>query len=992
MLDTAPFLEGLNNEQAAAVQHGNGPLMIIAGAGTGKTQVITRRIAWLIATEAAKSDEILALTFTEKAANEMEERVDRLLPLGYLDLNISTFHAFCEKVLHAHGMHIGLPEDFKVLTEVEAWLLMRRHLKRFQLDYFKPRGNPTKFIKAMLTHFSRAKDEGITPEAYQAFVEDLIAKKSGGSPEVFAGMQDEDKLELQKWQELAGAYATYEKILLEQGMIDFGGLLLYVKQLFTERPNVLAEYRKKFVHVIVDEFQDTNTIQYDIVKLLASPRNNITIVGDDDQAIYRFRGAALANILQFRSDFPDTARVVLTQNYRSGQKVLDASYGLIVNNNPHRLEASEGISKQLQSNVEHEGFVHHIHAKTLEEEIEAVVQEMTTRVVAGDATWQDFALLSRSNDATEPFLEAFDRNGIPFRFVALSGLYSKPIILDALAWMRAVSDPHNGTALYRVLAHPKLGLAEKDLMELLHFSRKKGYGLHTAMRKAMESTALSMEAKTRVMDLEQLLHGLREKVTRRPVTEMFVRIIKETGLMDELQDLPEPEQEEIFGYLDAFMNRLKRYVVANPDHKELRHFLEEFDAEREAGEGGSLRQDDEEGPDVVSVLTVHAAKGLEFRYVFVVNLIEQRFPSTSRSEALPLPPGLARAVKELDDHVAEERRLFYVAMTRAKEGLFLMSAEDYGGTRARKPSRFLKEIGFDAGEKKVGKTERKKKPAGEELSAPAVNGLRASNLERSPYKLPKRFSFSQIAAFDACPQQYKYAHILKVPTLGRFQLSFGHSMHGVLDKFMRRILDQQTAQQVDLFGAKQAKIELPALAEVLRNYEEKFIDEWYESEEQRDEYKELGRKSLMQIYADTERELPKPRYLEQDFTLKIQDILMKGRIDRIDEVEGGYEIIDYKTGTPKTTLDTAAKRQLIIYALAAEECFEPPLNVVRVTYHYLTDNSKVSFTPSQKEKDAVKQLIIDCVARMRESDFTATPDVMTCKYCDFKEICPFAKT
>src|SRR5690606_19837428 len=196
----------LNPEQQAAVTHGEGPLMIVAGAGTGKTTVITKRIAWLISTEKAKCPEILALTFTEKAATEMEERVDRLLPIGYLDLHISTFHAFCERVLRSHGFHIGVPDNFTLYTEVDCWLLMHRNLKRFSLDYFRPRGNPTKFFRELLKHFSRAKDEGITPEAYLAHVEQLTAEKSGGAPEAFAALQDEEKLELKKWQELANAY------------------------------------------------------------------------------------------------------------------------------------------------------------------------------------------------------------------------------------------------------------------------------------------------------------------------------------------------------------------------------------------------------------------------------------------------------------------------------------------------------------------------------------------------------------------------------------------------------------------------------------------------------------------------------------------------------------------------------------------------------------------------------------------------------------------
>ena len=779
------LLTDLNPAQKEAVIHDTGPLMIIAGAGTGKTTVITRRIAWLIGQGKATPESILALTFTDKAAGEMEERVDRLLPMGYVDVQISTFHSFCEKILRAQAMHIGLAPDFTLLTETDAWLLMRRNLDRFNLEYFRPRGSPSKFLKSMLQHFSRCKDEGIFPAQYSARVEEMWTEKAGGAPEAFAAMSDEDKLELKKWRELAGAYAMYEQLLVEKSSIDFGGLLLYVLELFQKRPNVLREYREKFSHVIVDEFQDTNSIQYKIVKLLAEPKRNITIVGDDDQAIYKFRGAALANILQFRSDYPETARVVLTDNYRSGKNVLDTAYKLISQNNPHRLEVTEGISKALAGHHEHEGFVTHIHAETLDDEVAAAVEQIVSKVEKGEAAWGDFCILARSNDSVEPFLESFERFGIPYRFAALSGLYAKPVILDTLAFMRAALDPLNSPALYRIVTHPRLGLTERDTLELMAYVRRKAVTMYDAIRRVSEAVGVSMEGRGRLMDIVALLDRLGRETKRKSATEFFVETLKQSGLLADIKFLDEPAQQEIFRHLEGFLARLKRYVEANPDRKQIRDFLEEFDAEREAGEEGGLKGDAEAGPDVVQVMTVHAAKGLEFRYVFIVNLVEQRFPSVSRSEALPLPPGLVQSVPELDDHVAEERRLFYVAMTRAKEGLYLLSAENYGGTRTRKPSRFLVELGFvEAKEKPKGKKEK-----GEIGSEKKVKATKGSDLIRE--YIPKQISFSQIAAFSTCPSQYRYAHILRIPTFGRHQLSFGQSMHGTLQRYLEVLVMRQ---------------------------------------------------------------------------------------------------------------------------------------------------------------------------------------------------------
>lgn len=975
------LLKDLNPEQQAAVLHGEGPLMIVAGAGTGKTTVITRRIAWLIDQKKARPEEILALTFTEKAATEMEERVDRLLPIGYIDLSISTFHAFCEKVLRSHGVHIGLPQDFKIATEVDAWLLMRRNLDRFDLDYFRPRGNPSKFLRSMLQHFSRAKDEGITPEQYTQWVEDFIAQKSGGAPEAFAAMNDEDKLEIKKWQELAKAYATYEQLLVEKSMLDFGSLLAYVLRLFEERPNVLKEYREKYKYIVVDEFQDTNTIQYRLVKLLAEPRRNITVVGDDDQAIYKFRGAALANILSFRQDFNDAVKVVLTSNYRSGKAILDGAYRLIQQNNPHRLESTEGLSKALKSHKEGEGFVKHVHCQTIEDEVEMTVRGIVELQKKHQGSWNEFCILVRANDATEPFLEALERAGVPYRFVAMSGLYTQPIIMDTLAFMRLAQLPHNSPAAYRVVSHPRLGISEADLAELMMYVRRKGVSIVDAMQRSTEAIGVSLEGRGRMLELLQMIADMRNHAKRVPVTELFIYILKRSGLLGDVSTLPEVEQQEVFRHLEGFLSRLKRFSAANED-KSLSSFLDEFDAEREAGEAGSLKDDPEEGPDVVNIMTIHGAKGLEFRYVFVVNLIEQRFPSVSRSEALPLPPGLVQGIPELDDHVAEERRLFYVAMTRAKEGLYLMSAEDYGGTRKRKVSRFLTELGFMTEPVSLGTRET--------LDLPEKPSRATEQLLHS---VPERISFSQVAAFTTCPMQYKYAHILKVPTFGRHSLSFGKTMHNTLQKFLEQLQNRQNATQTSLFGDPAAPVSpIPSLKELLDIYDQSFIDEWYASNEEREEYRQQGKESLKIFHHQVVEKTPKVYGLEQGFTLKIGDVLVKGRIDRIDETDdGGLEIIDYKTGNPKSRLEWDDKRQLVLYALAVEQCFPQPKPVRKLTYYYLTTNEAISFEPTDKDREKLRDQVTDTMERIAKSDFAPDPDPIKCKYCDFKDICPAAK-
>ncbi|MBI4653186.1 UvrD-helicase domain-containing protein [Candidatus Kuenenbacteria bacterium] len=370
------LLNNLNEEQKNAVIYKNGPLLIIAGAGTGKTTVITTRIAWLILFNQIKSEEILALTFTDKAAEEMEERVDRLLPYGYVDLWISTFHSFAERILKQHAIDIGLPDNFKLLNQTGQNFLIRRNFDRFNLDYYRPLGNPTKFIQAMIKHFSRAKDEEIWPEDYLEYVEglkdNLDNSLSGGVKITNSKLQIPNKFKIQnsklvvsevepfrilnsdnfekklnqeitsqeisRLEEIADAYHIYQQLLLENSALDFGDLINYTLKLFRTRPQILEKYRKQFKYILVDEFQDTNWAQYELIKLLGAPKNNITVSFDDDQSIYKFRGASISNVMQFKKDYPKAEQVVLIKNYRSKQNILDLAYDFIQKNNPNRLE------------------------------------------------------------------------------------------------------------------------------------------------------------------------------------------------------------------------------------------------------------------------------------------------------------------------------------------------------------------------------------------------------------------------------------------------------------------------------------------------------------------------------------------------------------------------------------------------------------------------------------------------------------------------------
>lgn len=959
------LLEGLNDEQLAAVTHDGGPLLIVAGAGTGKTTVVSKRIAWLIATGRAKPEEILALTFTEKAAGEMIERVDQLLPLGYTDLWISTFHAFCRRILEERGLDIGVPNEFRLFDQTDSYLLARQHLDDFSLDYYRPLGNPTKFLHSMLKHFSRAKDEDVSPEDY--------AKYAAALPE---GDGDSERAaETVRERELARAYATYQQLLLDEGALDLGDLHMYSIRLFRSRPQVLAEFRKRFKYVLVDEFQDTNWAQYELIKMIAGVTGNLVVVGDDDQSIYKFRGASVANIMQFKGDFPSAKEVVLTRNYRSLQSILDLSYAFIQKNNPNRLEAklttSDGrpLVKRLVGEREGVGAIRHLRFATHDEEVAGVIDRICElREASPDRTWSDFAILVRSNSSADDYSRMLQRRGIPFQFLANRGLYAKPVILDCLAYFALLDDYHESTALYRVLSSPAYAIPGADLVMLAHEARRSNDSIYQVIKRGAAVAVLSPEAHP---VLDRLLADIERHTrlaTSKSVAQVLIAFLTDSGYLKLLKSAADARAREQFGYLHQFLDRLKKFEETH-EEPTLKRFLEEHEIERESGEEGALSFDPDTGPDMVRIMTAHSSKGLEFPYVFITDLVDKRFPTIARKDGIELP---AKLVKETlpetgDAHLEEERRLMYVAMTRAKDGLYLTSAEDYGGKTKKKPSLFLAELGLDAVPGLA--------PNGERLAEPAP----APVIEEAQLAIPTHFSFSQLAAYSNCPLQYKFAHVIKVPSLGKGTQSFGKTMHAALEWFVGEVSKPDGLP----------KGQLPVtLEQLLAKYEECWLDDWYESREEKEKFRENGRAALRRFYDRCLSERPRALWLEQSFSLKFGEFVIKGAIDRVDEVDGGVAIIDYKTGKPKLEEDLKLedKKQLLLYQIAVERLFGKKPQ--RLTFEYLQDGSSVNFLGTEKQLAKVEAEAEETIAAITARDFGPTPG-RHCKNCDFREICEF---
>lgn len=920
------LLDNLNDQQRQAVQHTAGPLLIVAGAGTGKTTVVTRRIAHLVEQGLAQADEVLALTFTEKAAGEMQERLDLLLPLGHRDLWVSTFHSFCQRILELHGLDIGLPGEAKLVTETQAWVLIHDNLDRFTLDYYRPLGNPQKFVSALIKHFSKCKDELISPEDYLRHAETLALdlddaegargkrrkKKTGGA-------EAPDPAEAARVAEVANAFFTYRKLLLERGSMDFADLINYTLELFTKRPAILRRYQEKFKYLMVDEFQDTNYAQYQLVKLLAGGHQNLVVVGDDDQSIYKFRGASVSNILKFKEDYPKFAQVTLTDNYRSGSRILDLAYRFIQANNPDRLEVKLGISKRLVSHRPEPGTVEVIEGKDLADELSRVAQKVAELKKQTGASWNDFAVLVRSNSAVDQLLPVLQSHGIPHTFLSNTGLYAKPIVADLTAYLSALDNLHDSFALYRALAFSGSGLTPTELSTLLELSGRRTLSLYEALLSAQGSAELAPETRAKVERFLSGFHRQAQDAQGKAANEVFVAAAEAVGLKDRLEaeTLENAENREL---VEQFYKKIEAFVAEHQD-KSLHHFLHVLALEREAGDEGEIKFDPNLGPESLKVLTVHAAKGLEFEFVFLTNLVDQKFPTRARTDPIEIPRALVKDIlPEGNFHLQEERRLFYVALTRAKSHLYLSWAKDYGGKTLKKPSLFLQELELVPGKQ-------------ESRATGQVIFSRPKTRAVVYQKLPETFSFSALKAFRRCPLQYKYEYYLKVPTRGSAPFSFGQTIHRAFELFLKDYQRRLSSPQQDLFKTAQAQTELGSLEELQGLYKAHWIDEWYDSKTQKEAYRKKGLGLLKVFYEELKTHPPRPRYLEKSFRLPVGSYHFTGKIDRVDEAQDGVVILDYKTGKPPKKADQDDLDQLKVYQWAAEEYLGE--KVTGMSYWYL---------------------------------------------------------
>ncbi len=982
----------LNKEQLQAVKYNNGPLLIIAGAGTGKTSVIVEKIKYLVKKKLAKPEQILALTFTEKAASEMEERVDKAMPYGYFQMNVSTFHAFADQILKENGFQIGLSPSYQLMTEAETIILLKQNIFLFKLKYFRPLGNPNKFLEALLQHFSRLRDEDISPEEYIRYSQDQRSKIKDQRIE-------EELIEREKYQELATAYQTYQKLKIKEGLMDFADLVFYVLQLFQKRPNILKRYQQQYPFVLVDEFQDTNISQYQLIKLLCLAKSTpyLTVVGDDSQAIYKFRGASVSNIINFMKDYKKVKQITLKKNYRSNQTILDAAYKLIKNNDPDTLEFKLGISKNLIATKKSlipspysltPGFYL---AENVEDESDNVAKQILE--LSKIYKYSDFAILVRANNHSEPFVRSLVRAGIPYQFFGPGTLYKQPEVKDLIAYLKVLYNLEDSPSLFRLLYMDIYSVDKKDVSLLLTFSKKINQSLFQAMEIYLFDRSefeiykkylplLKSETKEKLLAIYKMVVKHIGLLKTNTAGQILYYFLEESGLLLTLTNYKSESQERIAINISNFFNKLKMF---ESEHEDASVFavVDFINMSIEMGESPLVAKTDIASINAVNILTVHSAKGLEFPVVFLVNLTEERFPTRHKKETISIPDDLIKEILPTGDyHIEEERRLFYVGLTRAKDQVFLSSSKFYGeGKRQRKISRFVIET---LGQELIDRQLDIKKESKSQLTifdfkqTKQINILNGTGIARNAptERLPitNNFSYSQLNSYKTCPLQYKYQYVLKIPTTSTASESFGTTIHKTLQDFYSDFL-------------KNKKVDKKRLLEL---YKKSWIPIGYSSKAHEYRMKKEGEKILKNYFDKFHSSDLKIIGLEKLFKIKItEDIFLTGKIDRIDELKNKeIEIIDYKTGKKPSERELTKSLQLTIYALAANDknLFNKKLEDINLTFYYLQTPEKITLKKNDEDLIKTKREAVEMIEEIRKNEFPADPG-KHCDFCSFKIIC-----
>jgi len=965
----------MNEAQRRAITHGEGPLLVIAGAGTGKTRVITERIRHLLESDDSLAGEnILALTYTKKAIAELKIRVAKTAKERGKGVMIANFHSFCETMLKEVNPNL-LP-----LEDVDHWILLRRNLARLKLEKYRRLAEPGQFLSDFIKFFSRCKDELVSSADYQQFAdllaEELEQDKSALDEDTYKERAETVALQ----QEIARAYRASEEILRDKKAVTLNGLITEAVALLKSDAKRRKQLQERYKHILVDEFQDTNIAQLELLHLLSGERRNVVVVGDNDQAIYRFRGASFGSFKLFLQRFAgwkegqDSTpyRVALTENYRSTPNILRVATQAIGMNEI----SPEFPKKVLQANKAEGEKIRIVEMETAEDEAAWLADELE-RIHKAGRRWKDFAVLYRQHAHRDQLVEELSRRKIPFVISNLS-ILEHPLVRDVLAYLRLIAKPFDDIACARVLSAPAWEFTAEKLVRLAERAgKRRGTPLYDVLQSPQGELPFAF-SQGQTKELLEFLSAQRKTMRRRTAREILDDLVEWL----EAPQRAKPQDRKYVNQLGLFLKNWE----PKSETRGLPEFLEYLDYFEQAG--GTLSLEDDAPGDAVQLMTVHGAKGLEFPHVFVLRVNSNAFPARDRSPLFEFPDRLMKEeLPEGDFHIQEERRLFYVALTRAQDRLTLTTVQE----KKNKVPVFLEDIVMEPAIKRRDVLQIAPKPKPRKEEEVAAGEAESGDLfpaRESPPKIfariakwaegfhppspePLKLSSSAVDNYRKCPQRYAFSYLWSLKEGPRASLSFGSVMHTTIKRFLEQL---------------KKGVKLP-FDEVQRIYETEWTSAGYEDEYQEAEYKKDGLEQLKAFHAAVIEDAPQILEQEKAFELPLENnVILTGRMDQVNSLgRKDVEIVDYKTGKPRKEAEARKDLQLSIYALAAKEIFE--WNPVRLVFHYLQNNERQETTRDAKQIADAESTVQETAANIRARSFPAKRGFV-CRGCAYKPICP----
>jgi DNA helicase-2/ATP-dependent DNA helicase PcrA len=1025
-------LDGLNRAQEAAVTHPDGPLVVAAGAGTGKTHTVVSRFVWLVE-QGVPAERILTLTFSAPAAAEMRERLEAVLEAPYEELHVETFRSFCLQLLQDEALEAGVDPFLSPVTPADRLALLLERLDELSLREHEIRGNPAPLLASFVARIDRLKDEMVSAEDYRAYAEGAIAATDSDAARMGAARE----------LEFARLYADHDRLLAERGALDFGDLVLRAFQLLHERPHVRERVAGRFQHVLVDEYDDTNFAQGMLLRLLIDDHRQVTLVGADDR---------------FREELPEAKVVRLERSCRSGRRILDAAAAVVPD------KKLTGVSG---------GRVRFWRCRSERAQAQAVAAEAEQLIASGVPPEQICVLVRSVKSEGSVVASALEERALPARVCGAAAYFQRAEVRDVLAWLRALADPNDSGAVVRALSRPPVELRSVDVARLTQLARRRKLDMPSAVAAALEGPQLSEEGRDRARAFLRLYRSASNAFEDRRPDAFVLRLIERIGLRRQQVFATHADTVERLRNIAKLSELATAYMRREP-HATARDFTRYLAAVAESG----LREEEATGTPTapaVQVMSMSAARGLEFDHVFVLGLSAARMPGPFRPEAYDIPSELLKGRRPERDgreaHEAEMRRLLHLAMTRARKDLVLAWAESGAPGTTPRPSPFYEEamaatqveeelfeeelfgpaeglhstfrimrdelldtvarMGGRLGEmrldtyldvdqavsryleliKVAALIERAKEGQTLESALPAVNEvllqcatpeqreiLQQSALdnwlrdtERDPAErpasaqngaepsldpfIPRRgrglmLSASDIDTYRICPLKYKFARVFRIPQEPTIYQRFGIVVHQVLERFHKQ-------------GGG-------SLAQLMELFEASWRRSGFGDSDDEQQFRERAVTALESYWERDHESDSEAVWFERSFAFRIGPHLLRGRVDRVDRhPDGSYELIDYKTGRAKTEEELREDVQLSVYQMGARESWG--LETSAQSYFYVLTGERVPVEHSDEELDRVRATVSEIAGGILKQRFEPTPSPEICSFCDYRIICPAAE-